>query len=126
MTSTGGGAGCVRGGGGGCGWGWSSSRDEEWDQEPWVHEKHGGVRGGLGQGKERGAGCVGGGGRASGRACTGGRSSFGWGGVGGRGNGSSLTPPPLRLGSADIFVHESSLFPLVCHPRQSDLYRLVT
>ena len=26
--------------------------DEEWDQEPWVHEKHGGVRGGLGQGKE--------------------------------------------------------------------------
>ena len=27
-------------------------RDEEWDQEPWVHEKHGGVRGGLGQGKE--------------------------------------------------------------------------
>ena len=70
-------------------------------EEPWVHEKHGGVRGGLGQGKERGAGCVGGGGRASGRACTGGRSSFGWGGVGGRGNGSSLTPPPLRLGSAD-------------------------
>ena len=51
MTSTGGGAGCVRGGGGGCGWGWSSSRDEEWDQEPWVHEKHGGVRGGLGQGE---------------------------------------------------------------------------
>ena len=33
--------------------------------EPWVHEKHGGVRGGLGQGKERGAGCVGGKGRAS-------------------------------------------------------------
>ena len=28
------------------------SRDEEWDQEPWVHEKHGGVRGGLGQGRE--------------------------------------------------------------------------
>ena len=26
--------------------------DEEWDQEPWVHEKHGGVCGGLGQGKE--------------------------------------------------------------------------
>ena len=25
---------------------------EEWDQEPWVHEKHGGVRGGLGQGRE--------------------------------------------------------------------------
>ena len=44
-------AGCVRGGGGGCGWEWSSSRDEEWDQEPWVHEKHGGVRGGLGQGE---------------------------------------------------------------------------
>ena len=34
-------------------------------EEPWVHEKHGGVRGGLGQGKERGAGCVGGKGRAS-------------------------------------------------------------
>ena len=31
------------------------------------------------------AGCVGG---------LGSRSSFGWGGVGGRGNGSSLTPPP--------------------------------
>ena len=73
-------------------------------EEPWVHEKHGGGRGGLGQGKERGAGCVGGGGRASGRACTGGWSSFGWGGVGGRGNGSSLTPPPLRLGSADSVV----------------------
>ena len=52
----------MRGGGGGWGWGWSRghffdqhgqpcrSRDEEWDQEPWVHEKHGGVRGGVGQG----------------------------------------------------------------------------
>ena len=29
---------------------------------------------------------------------------FGWGGVGGRGNGSSLTPPPLPLGSADIYT----------------------
>ena len=25
-------------------------------EEAWVHEKHGGVRGGLGQGKERGGG----------------------------------------------------------------------
>ena len=66
-------AGCVRGGGGGWGWGgagaifdqhwqpcrlrdeewehWQPcrSRDKEWDQEPWLHEKHGGVRGGLGE-----------------------------------------------------------------------------
>ena len=52
------------------GWGWSSSRDEEWDQELWVHEKHGGVRGGLGQGecmrRWAGSGCVGGGGRGGG------------------------------------------------------------
>ena len=38
--------------GGGGGAGAINRRDEEWDQEPWVHEKHGGVRGGLGQGGE--------------------------------------------------------------------------
>ena len=39
-----------------------------WEQP----EKHGGVRGGLGQGKERGAGCVGGG--AGGHALGAGRA----------------------------------------------------
>ena len=34
--------------GGGGGAGAINRRDEEWDQEPWVHEKHGGVRGGRG------------------------------------------------------------------------------
>ena len=64
----------VRAGWGGLRVEWSSSRDEEWDQEPWVHEKHGGVRGGLGQGESMrsgkggwaGSGCVGGGGRGGG------------------------------------------------------------
>ena len=60
------------------------SRDEEGDQEPWVHEKHGGVREGLGQGGEYaeregrmgGAGCVGGGGRGGEATC------LGWGAMG--------------------------------------------
>ena len=62
-------AGCVGGLGQGGRYARTSSH-AEWDQEPWVHEKHGGVRGGLGEGESgkgwRGAGCVGGGGRASG------------------------------------------------------------
>ena len=56
----------VRGGGLGvgggrvhAGWGWQRkdqpwqpyrSRDEEWDQEPWVHEKHGGAWGAWARG----------------------------------------------------------------------------
>ena len=48
-----------------------------------------GCVGGLGKGRSGGRGAWVG--QAGGHA---GRSSFGWGGVGGRGNGSSLTPPP--------------------------------
>ena len=67
--------------GGGGGAGAINRRDGEWDQEPWVHEKHGGVSEALhNEADSKGSEAL---------------------GEEADNDGSSLTPPPLRLGSAD-------------------------